>query len=109
VSPTLTSALASARVRLHPSPRRLVLALALALPGVAIGAALRSGVFWLLATSFVLEAAAQAGVTMILVSYLREAGHPPRVAATLPLLIGVLAVPIRLTLGRPATPGSWPP
>jgi predicted MFS family arabinose efflux permease len=68
-------------------------------PGVPVAAALRETGFWLLSTAFVLEAAAGAGVMIILVSYLRQAGHPATTAATLPLLIGVLAVPIRLLLG----------
>lgn len=68
--------------------------------GIRPGAALRDSVFWLLSTPFVLEAAAAAGVMIILVSYLRAEGHAPQTAATLPILIGGLAVPIRLGLGR---------
>ena len=67
--------------------------------GVSVTAALKDAVFWFLSTSFVLESAASAGVMIILVAYLRDAGHSAQTAATLPLLIGVLSVPIRLALG----------
>jgi predicted MFS family arabinose efflux permease len=67
--------------------------------GRSIGDALRDRHFWLLSAAFVIEAGAGSAVTVQLVSFLRHEGHSAEVSATVPMLIGVLSVPIRLYLG----------
>jgi predicted MFS family arabinose efflux permease len=57
---------------------------------------LRERGFWLLGTAFVLQSAAVAMVGVLLVSFLRHAGHTATAAATLAGLLGVLSVTGRL-------------
>ncbi|NUP47090.1 MAG: MFS transporter [Catenulispora sp.] len=58
--------------------------------------ALRDGVFWLLAGSFVAQSCAVSAVSVLLVTMLRELGHSPGFAATISGLLGVLSVTGRL-------------
>ncbi len=67
--------------------------------GARMGAALRDPRFWMLTGSFVAEAVANAAVGIQLVLYLREQGHSAQYAATIPMLTGLLSIPIRLCLG----------
>jgi MFS family permease len=62
--------------------------------------ALRDRTFWLLAAAFVAQGAATSAVGVLLVAYLRHAGQPATVAATISGLLGVLSV-----TGRLATTG----
>lgn len=57
---------------------------------------LRDPRFWLLGAAFVLHSAAVSTVGVLLVTFLREAGHAATVAATLAGLLGVLSVTGRL-------------
>ena len=68
--------------------------------GAGVGQALRDKGFWLLTSAFVLHGAAVWSVGIHLVGYLRHAGHPTTVAATLAGLLGLLSV-----TGRLATTG----
>jgi predicted MFS family arabinose efflux permease len=65
-------------------------------------AVLRDAGFWLLASGFVLHAAALAVIAVHLVLYLTSLGHPPAVAAILAGLLGLLSVTGRVvtTLSR---------
>jgi predicted MFS family arabinose efflux permease len=58
--------------------------------------ALRDSTFWLLAGAFVAQAAAVSAVGVLLVTYLRQAGHGATVAATVAGLLGVMSVTGRL-------------
>ena len=58
--------------------------------------AMRDPTFWLLAGAFVAQAAAVSAVGVLLVTYLRQAGHTATVAATISGLLGVLSVTGRL-------------
>jgi predicted MFS family arabinose efflux permease len=64
--------------------------------GVPVGHALRDKHFWLLTGAFVAHAGAVAAVGVLLVTYLRHAGHPATVAASVAGLLGVLSVTGRL-------------
>jgi predicted MFS family arabinose efflux permease len=64
--------------------------------GASVRQALRDRSFWLLTAAFVAQAAAVAAVGVLLVTALREAGHPASIAATLSGLLGVLSVAGRL-------------
>jgi MFS family permease len=64
-------------------------------------AALRDRGYWLLAAAFVSQAAAVAVISVHLVAYLRDLGHPATFAATVAGLLGVLSV-----TGRVATTGA---
>jgi predicted MFS family arabinose efflux permease len=68
--------------------------------GVPVRAALCDLRFWWLTLAFVAHAGAVAAVAVLLVTYLRQAGHPTTVAATVSGLLGVLSV-----TGRVATSG----
>lgn len=77
--------------------------------GVSLGPALRSSNFWLLGSAFFVQAAANSSFALLMVTYFHEAGHPMKVAATLPVALGVLQVVARLLvmplaprLGMPA-------
>jgi MFS family permease len=69
-------------------------------PGVRVREALADNRFWLLTIAFVAQAAATSAVGVLLVSFLRHAGQPATVAATVAGLLGVLSV-----TGRLATTG----
>jgi MFS family permease len=64
--------------------------------GTPVGHAVREGRFWLLTIAFVVHAAAVSAVGVLLVTYLRHAGYPATVAATVSGLLGVLSVTGRL-------------
>jgi len=64
--------------------------------GQAVRRALADPGFWRLGAAFVAHAAAVTSVGVLLVAYLRQAGHPPTVAASLAALLGVLSVAGRL-------------
>jgi predicted MFS family arabinose efflux permease len=68
--------------------------------GVPVREALRDNRFWLLAGAFVAQGAATSAVGVLLVAFLRHAGQPATVAATISGLLGVLSV-----TGRLATTG----
>jgi hypothetical protein len=68
--------------------------------GARVPEALRDTRFWLLTVAFVAHAAAVSAVGVLLVAYLRLAGHPATAAATVSGLLGVLSV-----TGRLATTG----
>ena len=61
-----------------------------------MGQALRDRRFWWIGAAFVAQAAAISAVGVLLVTYLRQAGHPATVAAFLSGLLGVLSVAGRL-------------
>ncbi|HEU4423374.1 MAG TPA: MFS transporter [Pilimelia sp.] len=72
-----------------------------------VGAALRDRAYWVLVAVFVAQTSAVAVVSVHLVAYLRDLGHPPAFAAMVAGLLGVLSV-----AGRLATTGAqrrWPP
>jgi predicted MFS family arabinose efflux permease len=71
-----------------------------ALPGAAVRQAVRDPRFWQIAAAFVGQTAATSSVGVLLVTYLRQAGHPATMAAFLSGLLGVLSV-----TGRVATTG----
>jgi predicted MFS family arabinose efflux permease len=62
----------------------------------AVWTALHDRVFWILAVAFVAQAAALSAMTVHLVAYLVEAGHPVTFAASVAGLLGVLSVTGRL-------------
>jgi predicted MFS family arabinose efflux permease len=62
----------------------------------AVREALRDRRFWLIAAAFVGQTAAVSAVGVLLVAYLRQAGHPATLAASLSGLLGVLSVTGRL-------------
>jgi MFS family permease len=78
--------------------RRTHLARARRRTGLPVGAALGDVGFWLIALAFVLEAAAGSAISVQLVAYLEENGHSAQTAATLPMIIGLLSIPIRLVM-----------
>jgi hypothetical protein len=63
---------------------------------VVLRAALRDRGYWLLAGVFVTQSGAVAVVSLHVVAYLRDAGHPARFAASVAGLLGVLSVAGRL-------------
>ena len=68
--------------------------------GLRVRQALRETRFWVLTVAFVAHSAALSAVGVLLVAYLRHAGHSATVAATISGLLGVLSV-----TGRLATTG----
>jgi predicted MFS family arabinose efflux permease len=68
--------------------------------GAGVRAALREPRFWWLTLAFVVHAAAISAMAILLVTYLRHAGQPATVAATVSGLLGVLSV-----TGRVVTSG----
>jgi predicted MFS family arabinose efflux permease len=64
--------------------------------GARFAEALRDNRFWLLGSAFVLHAAAVSAVGVLLVTFLRQAGHTATIAATLAGLLGILSVTGRL-------------
>ncbi|MFC5006081.1 MFS transporter [Dactylosporangium cerinum] len=63
-----------------------------------VGAAMRDRRFWCLAVAFVAHGAAMSAMTVHLVGFLVQAGHPATFAATVAGLLGVLSVTGRLIL-----------
>jgi len=68
--------------------------------GLAAGDALRDRRFWWLTIAFVAQAGAVSAVAVLLVTYLRQAGHTTTVAATVSGLLGVLSVTGRVMTSR---------
>jgi predicted MFS family arabinose efflux permease len=64
--------------------------------GDAVRAALRDRGYWLLAVAFLAQTAGVAVVSVHLVAYLRDIGHPATFAASIAGLLGVLSVTGRL-------------
>lgn len=64
--------------------------------GLRLADAVRDRGFWLLAAAFGVHSAAVSTVGVLLVTFLRQAGHAATVAATLAGLLGVLSVTGRL-------------
>jgi MFS family permease len=64
----------------------------------AVRAALRDPTYWLLAAVFLAQAAAVAVISVHLVAYLRDLGHPAGFAATIAGLLGVLSVTGRIAI-----------
>ena len=64
----------------------------------AVRRALHDRGFWLLAVAFLAQAAATSTLTVHLVAYLVQLGHPATFAATIAGLLGVLSVTGRLTV-----------
>ena len=64
--------------------------------GATVREALRDSTFWILAAAFVAQAAAVSAVSVLLVTYLRQAGHAATVAATVSGLLGILSVTGRI-------------
>jgi predicted MFS family arabinose efflux permease len=64
--------------------------------GLPVRDALRDKRFWLIAGAFVAQGAGTSAVGVLLVAYLRHAGQPAAVAATVSGLLGVLSVTGRL-------------
>lgn len=64
----------------------------------AVRTALHDRHFWILTTAFVANAAALSALSVHLVAYLVELGHPAVFAATIAGLLGVLSVTGRLTV-----------
>lgn len=70
--------------------------------GVGIGDALRTKRFWLLTVAFVCQSGTIAAFLVMMVSYFRDVGHSPVVAAAMPTVLGVMQVIARLSLTRMA-------
>ena len=66
--------------------------------GVRVGRALRRPAFWLLLASFVAQAGATSAFLLLMVGYLRDAGHSAATAASLPVAVGVLQLLSRLAI-----------
>jgi predicted MFS family arabinose efflux permease len=64
--------------------------------GSGVDDALRDARFWLITAAFVVQGAAISAVGVLLVTYLRSAGHPTTLAAGLSGLLGILSVTGRL-------------
>jgi predicted MFS family arabinose efflux permease len=65
--------------------------------GLPAREALHDPRFWWMTIAFVAEVGAVSAVSVLLVTYLRQAGHPTTVAATISGLLGVLSVAGRIT------------
>ncbi|AZG47751.1 MFS transporter [Gordonia insulae] len=71
--------------------------------GVPLATALRQRRFWLLLIAFVGQAGSVSAFLFLIVAYLLDVGHPPVVATSIPIVIGVMQILSRLvltTLGR---------
>ncbi|QCX26282.1 MFS transporter [Nocardioides jishulii] len=66
--------------------------------GLTLGPALRSGTFWILAAAFLAQASSNSAFALLMVAYFHDVGHSLRVAATLPVALGLLQVVSRLVL-----------
>jgi MFS family permease len=64
----------------------------------SVAAALRDRTYWVLAAVFVTQTSAVAVISVHLVAYLRDLGHPPTFAAAVAGLLGVLSVTGRLAM-----------
>ena len=66
--------------------------------GVPVGAALRTRGFWLLLVAFATQAGVTSAFLVLVVTYFRDVGFSPTVAATLPLTVGIMQITSRLAL-----------
>jgi len=66
--------------------------------GVRVGDALRSTHFWLLLVAFAAQAGATSAFLLLMVTYFRDVGFDPTVAASLPLMVGTMQIGSRLAL-----------
>ncbi|GIE81941.1 hypothetical protein Aph02nite_78910 [Actinoplanes philippinensis] len=66
--------------------------------GLPVGDVLRSARFWLLAFAFVVQTGAVTAFLLIMVSYFRDVGFSPTVAASMPLAVGALQLTSRQAL-----------
>lgn len=66
--------------------------------GASPRAALRDPRLWLLGVAFVAQAGSVAAFLLLVVSYLADAGHPARVATTVPVVVGVMQILSRMAL-----------
>jgi MFS family permease len=69
---------------------------AVAIPGLTAGAAMRTAVFWVLATAFVIANFTTNAVTVHLIPYLSDLGYPAATAALMIGWIGAMQLPGRL-------------
>jgi MFS family permease len=83
---------------LRPSPHRRarVAAGAPDLPGMSLGAAARTGVFWILAGAFFVANFTTNSVTVHLIPYLSARGYSPALAAAMIGWMGAMQLPARL-------------
>jgi len=65
-------------------------------PGVSLGAAARTGVFWVLAVAFFFGNFTTNSVTVHLIPYLSDRGYSPTLAAVMIGWLGAMQVPARL-------------
>ncbi|MGW6195578.1 MFS transporter [Kribbella sp. NPDC055110] len=68
--------------------------------GTQTGRAVRSIRFWLLALAFVGQSAAVSAFLLQVVAYLRDIGHSPETASTMPTVVGILMIVSRLAVTR---------
>ncbi|MDQ1105262.1 MFS transporter [Nocardioides zeae] len=66
--------------------------------GTPVGAALRNPRLWLLGLALVAQAGAVAAFLLLMVGYFVDVGHSPAVAATLPVVVGIMQITSRLCL-----------
>ncbi|WP_067657789.1 MFS transporter [Nocardia harenae] len=66
--------------------------------GVPVGKALRSPGFWFLLVAFVAQSGVTAAFLLMMVSWFRDVGFSPTVAAALPIAVGVLQIAARMGL-----------
>ncbi len=83
---------------LRPSPHRTrrTDAGAAEVPGMALGAAVRTGVFWVLAGAFFVGNFTTNSVTVHLIPYLSTRGYSPTLAASMIGWMGAMQLPARL-------------
>jgi MFS family permease len=83
---------------LRPSPHRRARAAAGAvdLPGMSLGAAARTGVFWVLSTAFFVGNFTTNSVTVHLIPYLTPRGYSPALAASMIGWMGAMQLPARI-------------
>jgi len=70
-----------------------------ALPGLTLGAAARTGVFWVLGLAFVASNFTTNTVTVHLIPYLSDRGYSPTLAAAMIGWMGAMQLPARLVFG----------
>ena len=68
-------------------------------PGVTLGAAARTGVFWVLGLAFLASNFTTNTVTVHLISYLSDRGYSPTLAAAMIGWMGAMQLPARLIYG----------
>jgi Major Facilitator Superfamily len=70
-----------------------------AVPGLTLGAAARTGVFWVLALAFLASNFTTNTVTVHLIPYLSDRGYSPTLAAAMIGWMGAMQLPARLVFG----------